>query len=75
MNATTVSSSAGVGNVGGIWSVAATGDYNGDGKTDILWTDTSGNTVMWLMNGAVVSSSAFLGNIPTTWKVQSANAE
>jgi FG-GAP repeat len=57
------------------WSVVQTGDYNGDGKSDLLWRDTSGNTAMWFMNGATISSSAGLGNVSTVWTVQSAHAE
>src|SRR5262249_1788632 len=33
-------------------------DVDGDGHSDILWRDTGGNTVVWLMNGAAVASSA-----------------
>jgi hypothetical protein len=35
---------------------ANTHDFNGDGKSDIVWRDTSGNVSIWLMNGATVSS-------------------
>jgi uncharacterized repeat protein (TIGR03803 family) len=31
-------------------------DFNGDGKSDIVWQNTSGNTAVWLMNGAGVTS-------------------
>jgi FG-GAP-like repeat len=48
---------------------AATHDANGDGKSDIVWRDTSGNIAMWLMNGGQVLASAGLGNIPTTWSI------
>ena len=42
---------------GALWvfatqSLSDTHDFNGDGKSDILWRDTSGDTVVWLMNGA-----------------------
>ena len=57
------------------WSLVETGDYNGDGKADILWRDTSGNTAIWFMVSASVSSAASVGAISTTWTVQSVNAE
>ena len=44
-------SGRGLGNVPATWTVVGTGDFNGDGKTDILWRDTIGNTAIWFMNG------------------------
>jgi hypothetical protein len=70
-----VLSSGGLGTVPTVWTVAQTGDYDGDGKSDLLWRDTGGNTAMWFMNGTTVASSAAFGNIPTNWTVQSLNAE
>jgi FG-GAP repeat protein len=75
MNGATVASTGGLGNIPIAWSVVATGDYNGDGKSDLLWRDTSGNTALWFMNGATVASTGGLGNISTVWTVQSVNAE
>jgi hypothetical protein len=57
------------------WSVIETRDYDGDGKSDVLWRDTSGNTAMWFLNGLQIKSTAGLGNIPTVWTIQSANAD
>jgi hypothetical protein len=38
MNGTQVAQSAGVGNVPpNVWKLVGTGDFNGDGKSDILW--------------------------------------
>ena len=64
-----------VGNVPTTWALALVGDYNGDGLSDLLWRDTSGNTVIWFMNGTTAASTAGLGNVPTSWTVQSVNAE
>ena len=57
------------------WNVAGVGDFDGNGKSDILWTDGNGNYAIWFMNGATVTSTASLGNVGTSWHVQSANAE
>jgi hypothetical protein len=48
---------------------AKTHDFNGDGKSDLLWRDSSGNLAVWLMNQATVISSAALGNVPSTWSI------
>ncbi len=63
MNGTTIASS-GVINVGGIavkpdatWSIAGTGDFDGDSRADILWRNTDGTLATWFMNGANIQSS------------------
>ena len=33
-----------------IWHVEDTGDFNGDGKSDILWQNDNGQAAIWLMN-------------------------
>ncbi len=39
------------------WSIVSTGDFNGDGKADILWRNTSGELTEWLMNGTAIAGS------------------
>jgi FG-GAP-like repeat len=55
------------------WSVAQTGDFNGDGKADILWRNTNGDTSVWLMTASgtqmQVLSATDLGFVPTSWKI------
>src|SRR5258707_5298032 len=69
MNGTTVlnPNTTGVGNVATTWSIVGTGDFNGDGRWDILWSDTSGNVAIWEMNGTTVlnPSTAGDGNLAT----------
>jgi hypothetical protein len=46
-----------------------TGDFNGDGKTDILWRNSDGTVGLWLMNGAQVISTTSFGILPASWSI------
>jgi hypothetical protein len=48
-----------------------TGDFNGDGKTDIVWRHkTAGENAVWLMDGVNYSSLVLLPQVPdTNWGV------
>src|SRR2546423_1810436 len=38
-----------------------TGDFDGDGKADLLWRNTTdGNNAIWLMNGSTVSATSVI---------------
>src|SRR5262245_38401260 len=43
-------------------------DFDADGKSDILWRDSSGNTAIWLMNGPMVAHAGVIGTVPS-WVV------
>lgn len=53
------------------WKVVALGDYNGDGKTDILWrNDSTGQVYLMLMDGLFIASQGFIYQEPnTSWKI------
>jgi len=45
-------------------------DFNGDGQCDLVWQNSStGERLLWLMNGASWQASAELGIIPTEWSI------
>ena len=46
-----------------------THDFNGDGKSDILWRDSAGDVGMWLMNGAQILQGAAFNAVATNWSI------
>ena len=66
-NGTTVADSAVVANPGANWKVVGTGDFNGDGHSDILLQNTNGNVAIWEMNGVSITSSAAVGDPGPNW--------
>jgi hypothetical protein len=54
------------------WSVVGTGDFNGDGRDDILWRSSTGQLSNWLANenGSYTANDAnAFTSVPTDWKV------
>jgi len=47
----------------------AEGDYNGDGKSDILWRHTSGQTVIWMMDGPLVLGAGTVATVDASWRI------
>ncbi|HEX4332092.1 MAG TPA: FG-GAP-like repeat-containing protein [Usitatibacter sp.] len=44
-------------------------DFDGDGKSDIAWSNADGRAAVWLMNGLAPSSSAEILGASTGWSV------
>ena len=60
-------------NPGAGWTVAGTGDFNGDGRDDILWRNANGDVTNWLgqANGNFAGNAANSYNNPGAgWTVQ-----
>lgn len=56
--------------MGAEWKAADTGDFNGDGQTDIFWTGAAGNTAIWLMNGTSLRQvGSPTGSMGAEWRV------
>ncbi|HVU15360.1 MAG TPA: FG-GAP-like repeat-containing protein, partial [Candidatus Didemnitutus sp.] len=45
-------------------------DFNGDGKSDLVWTNTTtGDRSVWFMNGTAIDSFGYLANIDPVWHI------
>jgi hypothetical protein len=67
-------SSTDLGVVATNWTIEQVGDFNGDGKDDILWRNTAGDTALWLSKsgaGFTGITSVDLGIISTSQSIQS----
>jgi len=50
-----------------------TNDFNGDGKSDILWQNDNGQAALWLMNGVTqIGNNAVGANPGPTWHIKGA---
>ena len=50
-------------NPGPTWNEAGSGDFNGDGHSDILWQNASGQIAIWNMNATNIIGGGSLGPI------------
>jgi len=49
---------------------AAVADFNGDGKMDVIWTNTStGDRAIWYLNGTAIGTFDYLAYVPTNWSI------
>ena len=56
-------------NPGLSWHAIRTGDFNGDGHSDILFQNTNGQAMVWEMNGTnVIGGGAVSPNPGSNWR-------
>ena len=69
MNGTAVIGGGSLGNPGQSWHAVGTGDFYGNGLSDIRWQNDSGEVAIWDMNGTTVIGGDSLGNPGPSWHV------
>jgi hypothetical protein len=59
-------------NPGPSWHIKDTGDFNGDGRSDILWQGSDGTPAIWLMNGLNALATGAVGpfNPGPSWLIK-----
>jgi glucose/arabinose dehydrogenase len=66
MNGGTIASSAGYSGLVPAWSFVGVGDFNGDGRGDLLFRNSSdGQLLAWLMNGGAITGTQAYSPGPT----------
>ena len=57
-------------NPGPSWHAIGTGDFNGDGFSDIVFQNTTGQASIWDMNGAaLIGGGAVSPNPGSAWRL------
>ena len=57
-------------NLGPSWHAKSAGDFNHDGKSDVLWQNDDGQAQVWLNNSTPFSGNSLVGNpLGSSWQI------
>jgi hypothetical protein len=62
-NQSVVNNNQTVANIDATWHLVDIGDHSGDGRSDVIWRNDSGQTVIWEMNGTTIADNHTVGTI------------
>lgn len=51
------------------WQVQGVGDFNADGRADIVWRHTSGQVALWFLDGGTFVGEAYPGAMASSWSL------
>jgi hypothetical protein len=69
-NVTSLTTSAFIYGIDPVWQVVQTADYNGDGKPDFVFRNSStGLVFVWYADGTTLQGSAFITQIDPVWEI------
>jgi hypothetical protein len=69
LNGTQIIGGGNVGQFDSTWHIATTGDYNGDGNSDVLLVNNNGVVGEWQLNGTQIVGGGNVGAIDPTWHI------
>ena len=53
------------------WQIKGIGDFDGIGKSDVLWRNTgAGNSIIWQMNGFTKQATGSIGAPTSAWQLR-----
>jgi len=56
-----------IANPGDAWTMAGTGDFDGDARSDLLWQGADGTVMVWEMQGTAIVGGGIAGNPGNAW--------